>query len=389
MNLRPFLVPTTALLSSVLSAQTIAEFSFDSDDLTSPQPAFATVSDLAISNSYMFGGPSSDRWLCLTTAWNNVGGTVSFTVTPNAGVAIDYGALTWQARTNAPHLSDSVRAATLRVNGQVVDTIDPLEHLVLETIDLSSFAPLQGNENAVTFEIEFVGNPNGQTAYEIGELNLTGGVCVPAINNVQPTALPQITNDCFLITGDCFNTLQGVKFGGTAIPGGSGPYPGRYGEAFYTIMSPTLLKVCPPFCLPVDDYEIRLVFPNTELTTTVQIVTPPAVTVACQPNHKVGTEQCVFLSSGPQPGPNNLFLGLSSVNQPSVLPGIVSLGIGAQFTNALCLNAPPGECVEVCIGVISPAVVGTSSYFQAIAWNFFNPILPLPVSAVCESVYVH
>ncbi|MCA8954167.1 MAG: hypothetical protein KDE27_31960, partial [Planctomycetes bacterium] len=99
MDPRLALAAGSVLLASSLAAQTLAEFDFDSFTLSSPQPSFATVSDLQISNTWMYGGPSGDVWLCLTTDWNAVGGTVSFTVTPTGGVAIDYGTLAWDAVT--------------------------------------------------------------------------------------------------------------------------------------------------------------------------------------------------------------------------------------------------------------------------------------------------
>lgn len=166
-----------SLLAASLSAQTIANYSFDDENLITPQPPFASVTDLSISNAFQFGGSSPDKWLCLTTAWNNTGGTVSFTVTPNAGVFIDYDELSWAAVTNNPASSDSVRAATVRANGNLLAVIDPLTHLVVESVDLTAFAFLESNGDPVTFEIEFEGNPNGESSYEIGYLKLTGGPC--------------------------------------------------------------------------------------------------------------------------------------------------------------------------------------------------------------------
>ncbi|MCR9245279.1 MAG: hypothetical protein NXI31_09625 [bacterium] len=365
----------------------LGRFDFENDDLTTAQPSFANVSDLQVDNSYMFGGPSGNRSLCLTRAWRRDGGTLSFTVTPNANTAINYTELLWDPDHDS-HADLVVDGATVRANGVVVAVINTLNLNSYQIIDLSAVAALQGNSDPVTFEIEFDG-AHGYDIFEIDRIILTGGCCVPEITSIHPTELPQLTNDCFFFNGDCLDTVQAVKFNGTSIPGGSGPYPGAYGDPFYTIMGPNQIKVCPPQCLPVGTNEVRFVFPNGEIVRNVDTTLNNTVTVLCQPQHQVGTEQCVFISSGPQPGPNNLFLGLSNSNSPSVLTGIVDMGIGDQFTNLLCLNAPPGECVKLCIGVIHPAAVGTSSYFQAVAWNFGNTILPLPISPVCESQYVN
>lgn len=374
-------------LATSLSAQTIANFSFDNADLISSQPSFATVTDLHVSNSYMFGGGGSDLWLCLTTAWNHSGGTLSFTVTPNAGTSIDYDSLRWNAITANASVSDSVRAATVKANGLTLEVIDPLSHNTTHDIDLEVWDFLQGNVDPVTFEIEFEGNPTGQSAYEIGFLELRGGPCIPTISGATPNTLPTITNDCYILDGTCFDQILGIKFDGVTIPGGNGPY-NNYGMGFYTILSPTQLKVCPPFCRDEGSYEIRVITANGEATTNVGIHLTPGPVVACQPHVHVGAPQCVFISSGQLPGPNNLFLAISRFDGPTVVPGVINLDIGNQFQSILCVTAPPGECVQVCLGNVPGAWLGTNNHFQAIAWNFGNFTLPLPVSPVCTTTYI-
>ncbi|MCA8952026.1 MAG: hypothetical protein KDE27_21125, partial [Planctomycetes bacterium] len=256
-------------------------------------------------------------------------------------------------------------------------------------VDLSAVASLQAATVPVTFAIDFTGNPTGQSSYEIGALRLTGDQCTPAITGVTPGSLPQLTDDCFVVDGECLDHLVGVTWDGQTIPGGPGPFPGHYGEAFYTPVGANQIRVCPPFCEPIGDHEIRLFFANDSLATIVAITTPAAPTLLCEHAPKIDFEQCVYISSGPLPGPNALFVGLSLSNSPTVVPGILNFDIGAQFSSLVCLNAPPGECTKVRIGMIPPAFLGLTQFFQGIVWNFGSTVLPLPTTNVCASTYVN
>ncbi len=163
--------------------QVLATFDFDDETLTAATSAAVTATDLSISNTFLYGGPSSDRWLCLTTDWNDVGGSISFTLTPNAGRIVDFSRLSWETVTGSPTSSDSVLSADVYVGGQLVATVGPLSDPSdalpgNNVVDLSGVPELQGVTTPTDFVIEFTGNPTGESSYEIGQLIVESGACV-------------------------------------------------------------------------------------------------------------------------------------------------------------------------------------------------------------------
>ncbi|MCA8943271.1 MAG: hypothetical protein KDB80_11980 [Planctomycetes bacterium] len=166
-------------LASLLAAQDpVACYDFDSDDVVANPSTSASASDLVISNDYMFGGPWGDGWLCLSTAWNNVGGSISWTVTPAPGNTLDFTRLSWRAVTQNASMSDSVDAVDVYVDGNLVATIDPLTHLTTHSIDLSVLPDMRRRSTPVSFQLVFDGNPTGQSSYEMNDLCVEAAACV-------------------------------------------------------------------------------------------------------------------------------------------------------------------------------------------------------------------
>ena len=91
---------------------------------------------------------------------------------------------------------------------------------------------------------------------------------------------------------------------------------------------------------------------------------------------------------GGQARPNRIYVLISPDNTPSVIPGLVSLGLGNNFTNYICGVGHDGPCVTDCIGEIPPVVAGITLYFQGVIFNPSGNFLPLPVTDVCSTHYV-
>ncbi|MCA8953211.1 MAG: hypothetical protein KDE27_27110 [Planctomycetes bacterium] len=219
----------------------------------------------------------------------------------------------------------------------------------------------------------------------VAETTLTIDLSAPVLSVVQNPSLPLVTDQCFLITGCGLSNVTSVQFGPHTI---TSQDPNDFGRGYFVVANDTSLEVCPPLCLTAGGYAITLVSPQGSSDPAgVQLTDPTTPTLACAPTFVHGSEQRIYLHSGGQPGPNAMFLALSSVPLPSVLPNIVSLGIGDQFTSIIVLNAPAGECSEVSIGVVGQRFIGLSLYFQGIVWNFANPVLPLPTTQVCSTFY--
>ena len=361
----------------------IACFDFASQSISSTQPAFASVSDVSVSNNYVFGGGSAG-WLCLTTAWNNSGGTITFTVTPNAGESVDYSQLSWSAVTNNPSSSDSIAAVDVFANGSLVGTVDPVTHNTVHEIDLTGFAALQGQAAPVTFVLDLTGNPTGQSSYEIDFLKVSGSRCVLDVNGVQPATLPVVTRDCFTLTGECLDQVTQFTWNGQPLAACT---PANFGQGCYEILGAAELKVCPPLCEGAGQYVISLARANGETATAnVDLFLPVDGALACPETHPAGTDMCVVVSSGQNPPPNAIFIILSNSNVPSVIPGFINMGLGNMLQEYACGPAYISECVEECYA-IPAALAGQTWYFQAIVWNPFQTVLPLPVTNLCETTF--
>jgi hypothetical protein len=366
-----------------LAQYPLACFEFDNNSVASSQPTIATVSDLDISNEFMFGGPAGESWLCLTTQWNASGGTISFTVTPNSGESIDYSAFEWSAVTTDPSTSDSVTAMTLYANGVTVGGVDPLTHNTVHTIDLSSMPGLAGASVPVTFVMDFVGNPSGAGAYEMGYIKLLTTSCVLAIDNVAPAALPVVTSECFTLTGDCFDQVTEVQWQGAALPQCT---PANWGQGCYTIVDPHTIRVCPPLCVPVNTYEIKLLRGAEMVQHSVQMVLSVDGQLACPATHPTGTDLCLAVSTGQLPQPNAVFVILSPSNLPSIVPGFLEMQLGNMLTQYACGAAHISECFEDCYP-IPAGLAGQTWYFQSIIWNPYQTVLPLPVTNLCSTTF--
>lgn len=171
------------LLATTLPAQQIsALYDFEGDTVANKAVSAITATPLTVSNTFVFGGPANDRWLCLTTDWNNTGGSITFTVTPEPGKSISPTILRWFARTNSPSTTDSVNAVEIFANGILVETVDPLTHNTDHAIDLTGVPSLKNTFNPVNFELRFRGNPTGQSSYELSGLIVESAVCVQNTN---------------------------------------------------------------------------------------------------------------------------------------------------------------------------------------------------------------
>lgn len=377
------------LSSGSAVGQQVARFDFETDQLHSPQPAFAAVSDLTLSNTHMFGGQPSDHWLCLTTDWNSTGGTVSFVVAPAWPYNVSYTHLRWQSATFDASLSDSVRAVTVTANGTPIGTVDPIPHSTQFDLDLTGVPSLQEQTGPVTFQFTFTGNPTGASAHEISHIELLGTPCDFSLVSVTPTTLPNVTGQYFTISGtgwaDGTNTslLTSLTFGGVPLS----PYvPGSLGVGGYTLINGCTIDVYPPLCLPAGTYTIHVATACDSDSIDVVLTDPATPTLACEANHPVGQQQCFYFHAG-GPGPQILFLVASNSDLPSSWPGHLELDIGNAFTQII-LFATVSDCWQFCI-TPPPDRVGHCWHFQGFVWHSSNMdwMQPFPVSNACSTCW--
>ncbi len=113
------------------------------------------------------------------------------------------------------------------------------------------------------------------------------------------------------------------------------------------------------------------------------IAVPAPVLVTGPPVQSSGSTFTATLAS---PLGTSQVLVFSGSNLPSVLPGIVSLGLGNGFTDVSFLPTPPPSAAGVSLlqFPIPPTPGGATVYFQMAAMSQANPfaVLPIPVSNV-------
>jgi hypothetical protein len=213
--------------------------------------------------------------------------------------------------------------------------------------------------------------------------------CRPRGGRPQPrcvnrSRLPVVTEECFVVTGRCLDLIDRVYFGCDRLD-----RDGTIGEGSWSVnRDGTRLSVCPPQCLPAGCYTVSLYWRGCRVARfRANLFEPTVPSIACDAELSVGERQCIYVHDGGQARPNRMFILISPDNTPSVLPGIVELGLGNNFTNYLCGISLEGPCAEECIGIVPEALVGQRLYFQMVVFNPTGQFLPLPVTEVCSTLY--
>ncbi|MBI5851242.1 MAG: hypothetical protein HZB39_09455 [Planctomycetes bacterium] len=197
--------------------------------------------------------------------------------------------------------------------------------------------------------------------------------------------LPIVTDECFTISGRCLDLIDEVRFGSRVLAEG-----GTLGDGGWAVSEDGReLEVCPPQCLRAGCYVISLKRRGCVVARFgVNLFEPRRPAIACDEELSVGETQCIYVHDGGQARPNRMFILISPDNTPSVIPGLVELGLGNNFTNYYCGVALDGPCAVECIGIVPPDFVGFRLYFQMVVLNTSGQFLPLPVTEVCSTRYV-
>ena len=196
--------------------------------------------------------------------------------------------------------------------------------------------------------------------------------------------LEVVTLGCFQIEGCDLGKIDGVRFGSETLS-----RDGSLGDGSWRVVNGgKLLEVCPPQCLPAGHYTIKL-FRNSWRVATryVRLVEPTEPKLVCEGELAVGDELCLYIHDGGAARPNMLFGLLSSFDIPSVIPGLLELGIGANFTSYLCNFGAPGPCIEYCIGNVPSELAGITLYFQGVVLPI-DGSTPWPSTNVCRTDFV-
>lgn len=223
----------------------------------------------------------------------------------------------------------------------------------------------------------FVGNASAGTA------TLTIAQGGPVLGIVRNPSLPVVTADCFEIEGCGLPQIDRVRFDADTLS-----QSGLLGDGRWHLVSDSLIEVCPPQCLPAGSYRICFYRGSTQIgCRTVNLSEPTTPTLACDERFPVGSLQCIYIHDGGTRRPNLVFGVVSADPRPSIMPGLIQLGLGGGFTNYFCGIGVPGPCVEYCIGTIPSVLAGRTLYFQGAILVPDGSVLPIPVTNVCSSTY--
>lgn len=169
------------------------------------------------------------------------------------------------------------------------------------------------------------------------------------------------------LTGTNLGSVTSVTVGGAA--------------ANFVLTTPTTLRVTPPSPMNIGQQPVVV-------TNSVGSSAPLQLTVTG--NHpSVLTLGSILLRNFPLPLAMHSDAGwvglpvFSFSDQPSVAPGLISLGVGNGFTDLTqmpFLVAGPNGAAQYGVSLPPEAPVGAFLYWQLITFNPANPVLPLEVS---------
>jgi hypothetical protein len=192
----------------------------------------------------------------------------------------------------------------------------------------------------------------------------------PSITSVSPSSVPSYLPPQIVIDGTLLDEVTRVLMNGVTIN--------------FAVLSPTQLRIVLP---SISDIGARTLViesgagPSAPATLTItgnhppQLVSPPVV----------GRTVPLPFRTYSDVGWANIMVA-SFDNVPSVLPGIVSLGIGSQFTTVAEVSRGTGGSNGLwTVSLLAPGIpVGAQVWLQCIAFDPVNPTLPLAVTNVSQ-----
>jgi hypothetical protein len=196
----------------------------------------------------------------------------------------------------------------------------------------------------------------------------------PVLASANPTTATSFAPNQITVTGTGLDTVTGVTLGGQPVFN-------------YSRVNATTLIVVPPAPFDINTHQLRAsnsAGPSNPLNITITGNHPSVLEVplllprTVQVQHRVHTDR----------GWTAFFL-LSFSNQPSVLPGLVSLGIGNAFSDLypiVTLSANNTGTAEFPVIAPPTAPPNVTIYWQAITFDPANITFPVQVSDVKGSM---
>ncbi|MEZ6036459.1 MAG: serine hydrolase [Planctomycetota bacterium] len=167
----------------------------------------------------------------------------------------------------------------------------------------------------------------------------------PQFGGFSLTTLSNVTRGSYLLGGQALDQVTHATFAGqTLLPGTPTAWAGGYLE----LTSPTVLRVHPPQGLAPGVYPLQA-FSAQGASNVVMLTVTHAPAFVCQtPEYVIGGGMpfAVIAGRGALSDLSWVALTFSQSNLPSVAPGIVSLDLGAAFSDVFATDLQPFSPVE-------------------------------------------
>ncbi|MBK9387499.1 MAG: S8 family serine peptidase [Planctomycetes bacterium] len=347
------------------------------------------------SNPYWFAVRAVDRLGNISAATARLGGFLIDTIAPSLlSVAIDGGA----TYTTTPLVDLSFGASdapsgvsiiSYSLNGTSWSSFDPYTGFA-QDFDLTN--PALGGNTSEGTKIVYV-----RVADRAGNLSSVRSASIvywrcPALTNATPASLPTVTTNAFYLQGTDLSDATAVLFGTRMITSRD---LAELVEGVFFPSGDQALYLHPPQGLAPGQYTVRVINPactSNGFTVTLTAPTTPALSTSTFPRAS-GTQSFV-VHRGNLSASAVCYLALSPSNAPSVLPGLVNLGIGNSLTALLILDAPFPISSPTRVTTLGPyplpaEIAGYSLYYQGIVLDLANPgTVPIPVTNVMRSLYL-
>ncbi|MFO1053461.1 MAG: S8 family serine peptidase [Planctomycetota bacterium] len=202
---------------------------------------------------------------------------------------------------------------------------------------------------------------------------------------VNASSLPNVTDGFFDITGADLADITALSFGSLSLTVGAMP---PFGNGWCEIVSDSEIRVHPPQGLQPGNY--TLTAQNRACRSNalgVSLTIPATPSLAAPAAVTAGSSFRVFVSRGAMPAGTQVGLAVSPSNAPSLAPGVVSFGLGAQFQALLLFpdlhqtDAASGATYWVVPSV--PSMSGGTVYLQSF---LIDPSSPHPLPAATTNV---
>jgi CubicO group peptidase (beta-lactamase class C family) len=195
---------------------------------------------------------------------------------------------------------------------------------------------------------------------------------VPRVHAVTTSSLPNVTDSAYVVEGEVLSGVDRIDFEGRSI---TSRLATSWATGWFRIVDDRTLEIHPPQGLIPGSYTIRL-WNGLSVSDSFEVTVTRATTRTLGgPTSAFGGFELIA-SRGASSVASQALLCYSTSSSPSVLPGIVSLGIGAGFTQLWTWPvAHPFERFSGCARWQVPDIGTGTLHFQAL---IVDPAAPSP-----------